>query len=127
MTEAVIKRIQRYYGYAIRQNTIKSINPTEDEKQLCVYQMKKNVMALLSHTILRDDLAVQHSYCPIGKESWCAWQHDKEMGTSRYISKDCLPEVFMDLVKPIFTDLSSEVLLKRYIFGSHPKSNRKHQ
>ncbi len=73
LTEAVIKRIQIYYGYAIRQNTIKSISPTEDEKKLCVYQMKKNVMALLSHTILREDFAVQHRYCPAGKESWCAW------------------------------------------------------
>ena len=117
LTEATIKRIQRYYGYTIRQNTTKSINPTEDEKKLSVYQMKKNVMALLSHTILRGDLAVQHRYCPTGKKSWCAWQRDKELGTSVYNSKDCLPEVFMDLLKPIFNDLSSEVLLKRCVLG----------
>ena len=123
LTEAVIKRIQIYYGYAIRQNTIKSINPTEDEKKLCVYQMKKNVMALLSHTVLREDFAVQHRYCPAGKESWCAWQRDKEIGTSTYTSKDCLPEVFMDLLKPIFIDLSSETLLKRCVLGVTQNQN----
>ena len=34
-----------------------------------------------------------------------------------YTSKDCLPEVFMDLLKPIFTDLSSKVVLKRCVLG----------
>ena len=45
LTEAIIKRIHKYHGYTIRQNTTKLINHTKDEEKLSVYEMKKNVMA----------------------------------------------------------------------------------
>ena len=70
-------------------------------------------MAILSHTISRKDLSSQHRYCTVGKESWCAWQRDKASGTKTYKATYCLPEIFMDLLRPIFIDLSNDELLKR--------------
>ena len=123
LTESVIKRLQRYYGLAIRQNTVKSAVPTGAERQLAVYQMRKNIMALLSHTICKKDLTIQHQYCPAGRMSWCSWQRDKAMGTSNYVAKDCLPEIFMDLLKPIFTDLSTDKLLRKCVVGATQNAN----
>ena len=74
LTEAAIKMLQRYNGLAIRQNTLKRTNPTNAERQIAIYQTRKNIMALLWHTICRDDLAIWHRYCPAGSKSWCSWQ-----------------------------------------------------
>ena len=41
LTEAIIKKIQWYYGLAIQQNVLKITNPTANQKQIAVYQMKK--------------------------------------------------------------------------------------
>ena len=43
LTEAIIKKIQRYYGLAIRQNVLKIANLTQNQKDVAVYQMKKNI------------------------------------------------------------------------------------
>ena len=123
LTDVTIKRIQRYYGLAIRQNTCKSANPSEDERKLSVYQMKKNIMAILSHTVTRENPATQHSYCPTGPESWCAWQRDFASGTSTYDPKHCLPAVFMDLLRPTFTELSADNLLSRCVVGATQNQN----
>ena len=64
LTDVMIKKIQRYYGLAIRQNVVKTANPSE--KETSIYQMKKNIMAILSHILARDDLKQQHRYCPVG-------------------------------------------------------------
>ena len=49
LTESKIKKIQKYYGLAIRQNTLKNANPTEIEVNVAVYTMKKNIIAILHH------------------------------------------------------------------------------
>ncbi len=67
LTESVIKRTQRFYGLAIRQNTVSCTTPTDSQRKHAVYQMRKNIMALLSHTITRGDLSVQHRFCPVGQ------------------------------------------------------------
>ena len=43
LTEAIIKKIQRYYGLAIRQNVLKIANPTQNQKDVAVYQMRKTL------------------------------------------------------------------------------------
>lgn len=81
-------------------------------------------MAILSHTVTRKNLASQHSYCPTGPESWCAWQRDFASGTSTYDPKHCLPAVFLDLLKPIFTELSADSLLNRCVVGATQNQNK---
>jgi len=47
LTEGRIKHLQKYYGLAIRQNTLSKANPTEREVNVAVYTMKKNIIAIL--------------------------------------------------------------------------------
>lgn len=54
LTEGKIKQLQKYYGLAICQNTIKS-NPTEREVDVAVYGMKKNIIATLHHEVTAQD------------------------------------------------------------------------
>ena len=115
LSDSVIKKIQRYYGFAIRQNVLKGENVTEKQKEISIYQMKKNIIGILHHMINNKDFAQQHLYCPWGSESWCAWQRDVADGTKTFKNVNCLRSVFFDLLNPIFLDLSDEKLLARCV------------
>ena len=51
LSETKIKQLQKYYGLAIRQNTIGTSNPTRREVDAAVYAMKKNIIATLNHNV----------------------------------------------------------------------------
>ena len=85
--------------------------------------MKKNIIGILHHMINKKDLAQQHLYCPRGSEAWCAWQRDVADGTKTYKNINCLPNVFFDLLKAIFLDLSDEKLLARCVQGATQNPN----
>ena len=123
LTEVRIKRFQKYYGLAIRQNTLSKANPTEKEVDVAVYTMKKNIIAILHHSIESQDPAKQHRFCPIGETSWCKWQQDAATGTATYKAEDCLPEVFFELLKPTFMNLSETKLLQRCVRGATQNRN----
>ncbi|PFX15010.1 hypothetical protein AWC38_SpisGene20799 [Stylophora pistillata] len=112
LTESRIKRLQKYYGLAIRQNTLTKANLTEREVDVAVYTMKKNIIAILHHSVQSQDAAKQHRFCPVGEDSWCKWQQDCATGTNTYEAGDCLPEVFFELLKPTFITLSETKLLQ---------------
>ena len=44
LTEGKIKQLQKYYGLAIRQNTIAKANPSGREVDVSVYAIKKNIL-----------------------------------------------------------------------------------
>jgi hypothetical protein len=123
LTEEKIKKIQRYYGLAIRQNTLSTPNPTDQEVSVSVYAMKKNIIAILHHLVQLNDLKKQHRFCPAGQNSWCKWQQDQALGTSMYNGDDCLPEVLFELLKPTFLTLSDSKLLERCVRGATQNSN----
>ena len=123
LTEEKIKQIQRYYGLAIRQNTVSSPNPTDKDVAISVYAMKKNTIAILHHSVQSKDLKKQHRFCPPGPDSWCKWQQDQALGTSMYKGDDCLPEVFLELLKPTFLTLSDSKLLERCVRGATQNNN----
>ena len=83
LSDSVIKKIQRCYGFAIRQNVLEEENATEKQKEISIYSMKKNIIGILHHMINKKDLAQQYLYGPRGSESWCAWQRDVA-GDSKY-------------------------------------------
>lgn len=123
LTDARIKKIQKYYGLAIRQNTVKKPNPTQKEVDISGYTMKKNIIAILHHCIESNNLANQHRFCPPGEISWCKWQQDVATGTSIFKKNDCLPEVFHELLRPIFITLSDTKLLQRCVRGATQNRN----
>ncbi|PFX11246.1 hypothetical protein AWC38_SpisGene25147 [Stylophora pistillata] len=123
LTEGKIKQLQRYYGLAIRQNTLTKANPSEREVDIAVYAMKKNIIAILHHCVNSTDNAKQHRFCPPGDSSWCKWQQDQATGTSTYKGDDCLPEVFVETLKPTFVSLSDSKLLERCVRGKTQNPN----
>lgn len=122
LTEGKIKQLQKYYGLAIRQNTLKTSNPTRRDVDVAVYSMKKNIIAILHHCV-KSDSAKQHRFCPPGESSWCRWRQDEATGTSTYKDHDCLPEVFLEVLRPTFMTLSDEKLLERCVLGTTQNPN----
>ena len=123
LTEGKIKHLQKYYGLAIRQNTLSKANPSEREVDVAVYTMKKNIIAILHHSVKLNDPAKQHRFCPLGEKSWCKWQQDQATGTKTYKGDDCLPEVFLEILKPTFLTLSDSKLLERCVRGKTQNPN----
>ncbi len=107
LTQDFIKRIQNYYGLAIRQN--KGDLPG----------IKKAVNVILHHVVSDSDeeLSQQHKFCPRGKESWCRYWRDIATGTNTYNENSRLPSVFFNELQPIFNRLSDSDLLKRCLLG----------
>ena len=98
-------------------------NPTEREVNVAVYTMKKNIIAILHHSVHSPDPAKQHRFCPVGESSWCRWQQDSATGTSTHDAEDCLSEVFFDLLHPTFMTLSETKLLERCVRGATQNRN----
>ena len=98
-------------------------NPTDKDVEVSVYAMKKNTMAILHHSVQSKDLKKQHRFCPPGRDSWCKWQQDQALGTSMYKGDDCLPDVFLELLKPTLLTLSDRKLLQRCVRGATQNNN----
>ena len=100
LTNKIINKMQNYYGLAIRKNRNNLKGMTND------------VMAGLYH-IASSDADPQHSLCPKGNESWCAWQRAQASRKKDYKHKSSLPKAIVDEVMPIYKDLSEQELLSR--------------
>jgi len=60
LTETKIKKLQKYHDLKIRQNTLKKPNPYDREVDVAIYTMKKNIIAILNHSVKGQDPAKQH-------------------------------------------------------------------
>lgn len=123
LTESKIKQLQIYYELAIRQNTVKNPSPAKREVELTVYSMKKNIIAILHHCTEGKDLSRQHRFYPKGESSWYKWQQDTATGTSTNTKEACLPEVFLEVLKPVVISLSQTELLQSCILGTTQNQN----
>lgn len=106
LSGAAIKKIQEYYGNAIRRNS----SSLED--------MKKAVWAEYFHILASDATPENHNLCPKGPGTWCKYQKsiitEEPYNHSKHFH---LPEAVMTAIKPIFQDLSSPDLLRRCLHG----------
>ena len=89
LTENKIKTLQKYYGFAIRQNTLKTGNPTGKEVDVAIYSMKTNIIAISHHFVKSQDLAKHHRFFPRRESSRCKWKQDAATGTATYKDDDC--------------------------------------
>jgi len=71
LTDAVIDKLQNYYGIAVRSN-VDNLNG-----------MQSAVLASLFHVASSKDNNY-HTHCPTGADSWCKFNADKHNGTSEY-------------------------------------------
>ena len=111
LTNAVIDRLQNYYGIAIRANAGD------------LEAMKKAACAVMFHVASSAKCNYHTAYCPTGVNSWCRFQKDKAMGTSEYKPGCGLSLEIIKHLKPIFNDLSRETLLKKCLHGKTQNQN----
>uniref|UniRef100_A0A0B7AFL1 Mutator-like transposase domain-containing protein n=1 Tax=Arion vulgaris TaxID=1028688 RepID=A0A0B7AFL1_9EUPU len=108
LTDTQIDSIQKYYGNAIRGNK-------NDLKG-----MREAVWAIYFHKLSTDQKPI-HNLCKIG---WCPYKEavtaNKEQN---YKHKNNLPAAIMDVIKPVFRDLSHPDLLKKCLDGYTQNAN----
>lgn len=109
LTDALIKKLTKYYGLAIRRN----LQSKED--------MKREIMATFFHLSSTDDNP-QHQNCPTGANSWCGY--NAAIATKQTFEHP--PPLHKDVQKhilPIYEDLSRDDLLERCIGGFTQNAN----
>ena len=93
-----MNKLQNLYGIVLRQNVDKT-----------VHQLKVAVGAVLYHCTEFNNSESCHQLCPRGPDTWCKYWKDPE----NYQEIKGMAIVIHQLIKPIFTDLINESLLKR--------------
>ena len=106
LTLKTIDTLQNYYGLAIRENTHSLVD------------MVNAVLAAFYHVASTDEKPM-HTLCPVGEDSWCGWQRD----STTYKHKHGLPEAIVELLEPIFEELSKPDLLARCLHGKTQNPN----
>jgi len=111
LTESAVNTIQNYFGMAIRQ-TARNNNLNDSHK---VYQMKKNIRAVLFHCTDFKSQSRRHVLCPVGPESWCKWKRTEgDKGNNDYKPKVNLPEWIYEIIVKEFNDLIYEIIVKEF-------------
>ena len=109
LTNAIIDKLQNYFGIAIRSTSN-------------IETMKKSIYASLFH-VASSRVNDYHGHCPDGKESWCRFKRDKATGQQTYKPGPGLPINVIKHVKPMYEDLSSDSLLKKCVHGKTQNQN----
>ena len=113
LTLEMIKKIQNYYGFAIRQNSGN------------LEGMRRAVRAILYHIVQNpnESLEDQHCHGPQGPDSWCRFWRDRATNQQTYSENGRLPNAFLKDLKPIFERLSHNELLSRCLMGLTQNQN----
>ena len=71
------------------------------------------------------DIKVRHHFCSKGesRSSWCKYQRDKVSGETTYKANLTIPKWLHDIIKSVFTELSSENILSKCLDGRTQNSN----
>ena len=74
--------------------------------------------AKLYHICCTDE-NLNHSMCPIGNDTWCKWQKDP----TNYQHKHGLSEAIVELLEPIYEDLSDPNSLSKCLHSKTQNPN----
>ncbi|XP_068672674.1 uncharacterized protein [Montipora foliosa] len=106
LTDAIIDKLQNYYGIAIRSN-IGDLSG-----------MKKAVHASFFHCASSEKRDL-HNHCPAGPSSWCGFQRDR----NTFKHGPGLPDAVIARVKPVYQRLSEDTLLNKCLHGKTQNQN----
>ena len=106
LTDAMIDRLQNYYGIAIRSN-VGDLNG-----------MKKTIHASFFHCASSEQRDL-HTHCPTGPSSWCGYQRDR----NSFKHGPGLPDAVIAKVKPVYQRLSEDSLLEKCLHGKTQNQN----
>lgn len=111
LTKAAVKKIQIYYGLAIRR------------KHHSVKEMKEAIWAEYCHLRSTNENPT-HNLCPKDPDTWCKYNkamlEKKKYDHNKHLH---LPYDIMKAIEPIFKDLSEKTLLEKCIKGKTQNPN----
>ena len=112
LPKKVIDKLQKYYGMAIRSNVGD------------LRGMMMAVQATLHHITSTDDRSVHHM-CPEGENSWCSYNKAKAGNKLDEYKHgfDAIPRAIVELLKPIYNRLGSQLLLFKFLLGYTQNAN----
>ena len=110
LTDAMIDRLQNYYGIAIRSNVGD------------LAQMKKAIHASLFHCASSEQRNL-HLHCPEGPNSWCRFNKNRVNQANIYKPGPGLPLNVIAELKPVYKRLSEDDLLARCLDGKTQNQN----
>ncbi|GFV55866.1 uncharacterized protein TNCV_390271 [Trichonephila clavipes] len=110
LSDSFIDKIQNYYGIAIRSN----IGNLEE--------MQRAVIAAFYHCCSGKSNTM-HGQCPLGSESWCAYQRAQSTGKVFYDKNAGLPKNIINKIKPAYLQLCDQNLLRKCLHGKTQNAN----
>ncbi|GFT36960.1 uncharacterized protein TNCV_175051 [Trichonephila clavipes] len=110
LSDSFIDKIQNYYGIAIKSN----IGNLEE--------MQRTVIATFYHCCSGKSNTM-HGQCPLGSESWCAYQRAQSAGKVFYDKNADLPKNIINKIKPTYLQLCDQNLLRRCLHGKTQNAN----
>ncbi|GFW05547.1 uncharacterized protein TNCV_437281 [Trichonephila clavipes] len=110
LSDSFIDKIQNYYGIAIRGN-IGNLK-----------EMQRAVIATFYHCCSGKSNPM-HGQCPLGCESWCAYQRAQSSGKVFYDKNADLPMSIINRIKPTYLQLCDQNLLRKYHHGKTQNAN----
>lgn len=109
LSDAIIDKLQNYYGLAIRRN----VGSLED--------MRKAVWATYFH-LASTDTNPSHGLCPKDADTWCKF-NKAQLSGEPYVHKEHLPASVLEAVKPIYQQLANPELLAKCLHGKTQNPN----
>lgn len=115
LTGERMKKIQIFYGLAIRRNTNS------------VKEMQKAIWATYFH-IQSTNENPTHQLCPKDANTWCKF-HKAEIENDEYDQRNHfhVPELIMSAIKPVFKSLADPLLLEKCLKGKTQNPNESEQ
>ena len=111
LTDAIIDRLQNFFGLAIRQNVGNLTG------------MKKSVLASLFHVASSSTNNLHYPHCPTGADSWCKYNVDIANGTNYYKPGKGLPISIVYKIRPTYDSLAKESELEKCLHGKTQNCN----
>ena len=110
LTDALIDKLQNYFGFALR-----SSGKT-------VPELKKALPASLFH-VMSSEGNDFHSYCPVGADSWCQYQCDIVNKSNLYKHGVGIATNVIKEIKPIYAGLTKDDDLAKCLHGITQNAN----
>ena len=105
LTEAIIDKLQNYFGIALRANCGSTVKKMADAIWASFLHVTSNVG---NH---------YHSLCEKSPTSWCKYQRNQCNGTNLFKHGPGLHKDVIAAVKPIYKDLIKHEELAKYLHG----------
>ena len=85
--------------------------------------MKAGPLATLFHVASSKKNNWHYTHCPTGRDSWCKYNVDREVGTTLYKPGPGIPLEIVYKIRPITEELSKESQLEKCLHGKTQNAN----